>query len=85
VPDGPEVAVAFLTRLRAENPELRYEIKRVIAEEDLVFLHIHSRRNAADRGLAIAEIFRVANGRIVEHWDVIQPVPETAANANTMF
>ena len=64
---------------------MRNEIKRVIAEGDLVFLHIHARRSPADRGTAIAEIFRVENGRIVEHWDVIQPVPESAANTNTMF
>ena len=38
-----------------------------------------------DRGEAIIDIFRVADGKIVEHWDVIQPVPEHSANGNTMF
>jgi predicted SnoaL-like aldol condensation-catalyzing enzyme len=85
VPDGPEPAIAFLTRNRAENPEVRYEVKRVLAEGDLVMLHTHVRRSPADRGMAIVDIFRVEAGRIVEHWDVIQPVPETAANPNGMF
>jgi predicted SnoaL-like aldol condensation-catalyzing enzyme len=83
VPTGREAAVKLLSeRLR---PEGTTEIKRVIAEGDLVILHVHSRSNPEDRGRAIVDIFRVVNGKIVEHWDVIQPVPETAANNNTMF
>jgi predicted SnoaL-like aldol condensation-catalyzing enzyme len=83
VPTGREAAVKILSeRLR---PESTAEIKRVIAEGDLVVLHVHSRANPQDRGRAIVDIFRVANGKIVEHWDVIQAVPETAANINTMF
>jgi predicted SnoaL-like aldol condensation-catalyzing enzyme len=83
VPTGREAAVKLLSeRLR---PEGTAEIKRVIAEGDLVILHVHSRSNPEDRGRAIVDIFRVVNGKIVEHWDVIQPVPETAANNNTMF
>jgi len=50
-----------------------------------VVLHVHSRPTPQDRGSAIIDIFRVENGKIIEHWDVIQPVPEKAANSNTMF
>lgn len=82
-PDGAEAAVQFLTRVI--TPESITEIKRVVAENDVVVLHVHSRSNAQDRGRAIIDIFRVENGKIVEHWDVIQPVPEQAANSNTMF
>ena len=82
-PDGAEAAVRFLTQVT--TPDSISEIKRVVAENDLVVLHVHSRSNAQDRGRAIVDIFRVENGKIVEHWDVIQPVPEQAANINTMF
>jgi predicted SnoaL-like aldol condensation-catalyzing enzyme len=85
VPDGIEPSVAFLSKRFETNPQAVNEIKRVIADGDLVAVHVHSRLNDADRGRAIVDIFRVDNGRIVEHWDVIQPVPENAQNNNTMF
>jgi predicted SnoaL-like aldol condensation-catalyzing enzyme len=80
---GREAAVKFLAP-RASRESIT-DIKRVIAEGDLVALHVHSRTNLTDRGRAVIDIFRVADGKIVEHWDVIQPVPPTAANTNTMF
>lgn len=52
---------------------------------DLVMLRVHAKQHANDRGRAIVDIFRVENDKVVEHWDVIQDVPETAANSNTMF
>jgi predicted SnoaL-like aldol condensation-catalyzing enzyme len=80
---GREAAVKFLaSRVTRESIT---DIKRVIAEGELVVLHVHSRTNLNDRGRAVIDIFRVADGKIVEHWDVIQPVPEKSANANTMF
>ncbi|QCI64106.1 nuclear transport factor 2 family protein [Phreatobacter stygius] len=84
-PDGIEGFRRFLAFLKERNPNGRNEIKRVLADGDLVALHVHSRREPADRGLAIVDIFRLEAGKIVEHWDVIQPVPETAANSNGMF
>jgi predicted SnoaL-like aldol condensation-catalyzing enzyme len=85
VPDGIEPSVAFLSKRFETNPQAINEIKRVIADGDLVAVHVHSRSNDADRGRAIVDIFRVEDGKIVEHWDVIQPVPENAQNTNTMF
>jgi predicted SnoaL-like aldol condensation-catalyzing enzyme len=85
VPDGIEPSVAFLSKRFESNPQAINEIKRVIADGDLVAVHVHSRLNDADRGRAIVDIFRIDNGKIVEHWDVIQPVPENAQNNNTMF
>jgi predicted SnoaL-like aldol condensation-catalyzing enzyme len=80
---GREAAVKFLAP-RATRESIT-DIKRVIAEGELVVLHVHSRAKLNDRGRAIIDIFRVADGKIVEHWDVIQPVPEKSANTNTMF
>lgn len=61
------------------------EIKRSFVDGDHVILHVHAVREPGTRGNAIVDIFRLENGKIVEHWDVIQPIPEKAANANTMF
>lgn len=83
--DGPQAFIDFVTGWTKSNPNLSAEIKRVVAEGDLVVAHVHIKTNSQDRGIAAMDIFRVADGRIVEHWDVIQPVPETAANQNTMF
>lgn len=58
---------------------------RAIAEGDLVVTHSNLHLAPGDRGMAVADVWRLDGGRIVEHWDVIQEVPEEAANANTMF
>jgi len=48
-------------------------------------LHVHVTPAPGERGVAIVEIFRVRDGKIAEHWDVIQPVPEKPLNSNSMF
>ena len=68
-----------------KNPNSSAEIKRVVAEGDTVALHVHSRTNSQDKGVAIVDIFRIKDGKIVEHWDVIQETPSEATNDNTMF
>ncbi len=83
--NGPEGLLALGRDVIAQYPELHLELKRLIAEDDLVAVHIHGRRTPDERGLASIDIFRVENGRLVEHWDVGQEVPETSANANGMF
>ncbi|MDO5632892.1 MAG: nuclear transport factor 2 family protein [Paracoccus sp. (in: a-proteobacteria)] len=85
VPDGKEPFVGYFTGFFAENPESKARIVRSAADGDLVWLHIHSTNGADDPGQAVVDIFRVEDGMIVEHWDVIQPVPTEAANDNTMF
>lgn len=85
VPDGKEPFVSYFTGYFKENPQSRARIIRSAVDGDLVYLHVHSTENAKDRGQAVVDIFRVEKGMIVEHWDVIQNVPEKAANKNTMF
>lgn len=73
---GQAFADAFAPFLK-ENPQSRAEIKRVIAEGDLVMLHVFSRTLPQDKGEAVVDIFCFDNeGEIVEHWDAIQPMPE---------
>lgn len=84
-PDGVEGVMGLIKFLKEKFPQRSASIKRVVAEGDLVVLHVHSKPTPEDRGTAIIDIFRVENGKIVEHWDVMQPVPETAKNNNTMF
>lgn len=68
-----------------EFPESTATIKQIVAEGDLVFIHNHIQLNPEDRGQAAVDIFRVKDGMIVEHWDVIQDIPEASENDNTMF
>ncbi|WP_433254001.1 nuclear transport factor 2 family protein [Streptosporangium sp. CA-135522] len=83
--DGPEGFVAAISGFIGQFPELSIDIKRTVAEGDLVVTHSLLKVSAEDRGSAAMDIFRLEDGRIVEHWDVVQAVPEHAANANTMF
>jgi predicted SnoaL-like aldol condensation-catalyzing enzyme len=85
VADGPEGLKAFIEFLKTNFPDARSEIKRIFADGDYVILHVHSIRPPNMRGRAIIEIFRLENGKIDEHWDVIQEVPEECANPNGMF
>lgn len=83
--DGATGLQAFLQFLRERYPNSRSEIKRVFAEGEYVILHVHAIREPGTRGNAIVDIFRLENGRIVEHWDVNQEIPEKSANTNGMF
>jgi predicted SnoaL-like aldol condensation-catalyzing enzyme len=81
--DGPEAFIGYVDWLRSEHPSLTLEIKRVIAEGDMVATHSHLIPGQA--GSALADFFRLENGKVVEHWDVIQEVPDASANQNGMF
>ncbi|UOO81860.1 nuclear transport factor 2 family protein [Uruburuella testudinis] len=86
VADGGQAFIDVFAPFLQQHPQSRAEVKRVVAEGDLVVLHIFSRTSPQDRGRAIADIFRLdKNGKIVEHWDVVQPLPEQSANNNSMF
>lgn len=85
VADYPEGLEAFITFLQTNYPEAKSEIKRIFADGDHVILHVHSWREPETAGRAIIEIFRLENGKIEEHWDVIQELPAVSANPNGMF
>ncbi|MBN8987002.1 MAG: nuclear transport factor 2 family protein [Rhizobiales bacterium] len=83
--DGPEGFRKFIGFLREKFPNSRSEIKRSFVDGDYVIVHVHAVREPGTRGNAIIDIFKLEKGKIVEHWDVTQPIPENSANSNTMF
>lgn len=86
VPEGTKTAtVAFLEGLIKEVPEPKWEILRTIAENDLVFLHARFSPAPGAPHYAIADVFRLRDCKIVEHWDVVAPPPRQARNPNSRF
>lgn len=92
VPDGREAFAAYVKARSASNPGRKISVKRVIAEGDLVVIHSHNVFAPTDEGYAGAphgvssiNIFRLENGKIVEHWDVREPVPAVTVHGNSVF
>ena len=83
--DGPEGLKGFIGFLKSKFPQYHSTFKRVFADGDFVIVHVHNVPKPGDRGRAIIDIFRLENGKIVEHWDVAQDIPEKALNSNGMF
>lgn len=85
VPDGPEGFIAYFERMQREYPEKSITFLRCIAEGDLVALHTHQTWPGNDQYVTM-DFFRFdAQGKIVEHWDAIQQVPEQQAHDNGML
>ena len=82
LPNGREALREFWVGFMGGQPEARFTVARVISEGDLVVEHSLFQSNPEDRGAAVVDIYRVEDGLIVEHWDVVQPVPEEFASGN---
>lgn len=85
VADGLQGFIDYFDRMQREYPEKSIEFVRCIAEGNLVALHTHQTWPGNDQYVTM-DFFRFdANGKICEHWDAIQQIPETSANPNTMY
>lgn len=83
--NGARLSAEFLSAFMKKFPKGTISIERVIAEDNLVVIHARGKLSPEDRGIALVDIFRVEGDKIVEHWDVIQPMPERSENPHPMF
>jgi predicted SnoaL-like aldol condensation-catalyzing enzyme len=82
---GRDALKRWLDFVRVESPQATQKIYRMFAEDDHVVSHQHVIRWPGDTGFAVVDIFRIENGRIVEHWDVVQEISASPVNPNSMF
>jgi len=85
VPTGQQGFIDFFTSFAKQAPGMKLDVKRMIADPEFVVVHSLMTMGPSDRGAAVVDIFRMKDGKIVEHWDVTQPIPEQMAHSNTMF
>jgi predicted SnoaL-like aldol condensation-catalyzing enzyme/acetyl esterase/lipase len=84
IADGRDAAVAALAPMFAEAGR-EFRIKRILVDSDMAVIHVHAIPNPGARGASVFDMYRLQDGKIVEHWDVIQPLPEISANDHPMF
>jgi predicted SnoaL-like aldol condensation-catalyzing enzyme len=84
-PDGREGFLEFFGFVEKNFPNFRVEIQRIFVEGDLVALHVRSFDGPTKNGEAGVDMFRLQDGKIIEHWDVIQPIPDSMPHDNSMF
>src|SRR5690242_8808053 len=86
IADGAAGFKGRVDYIKKTFPQLRAEVKNIFADGDYVIAHVHGVRVPGQRGTAIVDIFRLdEDGKLIEHWDVMQDIPEQAENANGMF
>ena len=84
IADGRDAAVAALTPMFSA-PGAKFEVKRIVVDRDHAVIHLFGRGDPKTPGAAVADIYRLKDGKIVEHWDVLQPMPAKSANPHPMF
>jgi predicted SnoaL-like aldol condensation-catalyzing enzyme len=82
-PSGKDAFIEFITN--APVAKARLDLRRVIADDDHVVMHYRMSTPDDERGIAVVDIWRMVDGQIVEHWDVLQPVPDAAQIPNGML
>jgi predicted SnoaL-like aldol condensation-catalyzing enzyme len=82
--DGREAAIIKLEPLFG-SPDSSFDIQRILVDGEFGVIHLHGRRSRGERGGSVVDLYRLDGGKIVEHWDVMQPVPESAVNPRPMF
>ena len=82
---GRDSLKAFLRLVRAASPHASQKLLRAFVDGDHVMLHYHVKKSPEDRGFVVMDIFRLANGMVVEHWDCVQDVPAQSPNPISMF
>ena len=84
VPDGRAAAIAMLAPMFSA-PGAEFDVKRIMVDGDMAVIHLFGRGDPKTAGAAVTDIYRLKDGKIVEHWDVLQPMPTTSANSHPMF
>lgn len=84
ISDGRDAAIAALAPMFSA-PGATFEVKRIMVDGDMAVIHLFGRGDPRTKGAAVADIYRLKNGKIVEHWDVLQPMPDKSANPHPMF
>jgi predicted SnoaL-like aldol condensation-catalyzing enzyme len=84
IADGREAAIEKLEPMFS-HPDFTVDVKRILVDGDMAVVHLHARKTPAERGGAVVDMFRLHDLKIVEHWDVLQAIPEQSANAHPMF
>lgn len=82
---GRDGLKAFLDMIKEATPDAVHDVKRAFVDGDHVTVHYNVRRTSDDLGWAVMDIFRIADGKIAEHWDVMQDVVEGGPNPNSPF
>lgn len=82
---GAEGLKTFLDWAKQHSPEAVHSVKRIMVDGDMVVAHVHVIINPGERGNTVIDIFRIEDGKVAEHWDAMQAIPETSANSNGVF